>query len=344
MDVKRESIFSSTVRSFFKALAAVIGVGLALILLASLVDGFGEGEVSRTATVKMLPNAEGKREPLGSKAPVILQLNIHGVIGLEQLTADKVRQLLVESREGDLKDNRVKGLLLSIRSPGGTVTDAEGIYQAIKQYKELYKVPVIAYVDGLSASGALFVTAAADKIVSSDASLIGSVGVITSPFFNVTNLMEKAGVEALTIYAGKDKDEMNPFRPWTKEEGEPLHAVINYYYQYFVDLVTQTRPQLNREKLINEYGAKVFPATQALEYGYIDAAGYTPTDALKLVLAEAQLEDKDYRVVELDVKGWSSIFLNSQSPLFTGRVHHQLDLGATFHPDLQGQILYLYRP
>lgn len=345
MNQSRESILSASIRAFFVALFALVGLGVALVVLTLILSlVIGESEITQTYTVKVLPDAEGKREALGWKIPVILQLNIHGVIGTDDLTTAKVYNRLVESREGDLKKDRVKAVLVSINSPGGTVSDADGIYRAINDYKEKYKVPVVAYIDGLGASGGIYVAAAADKIVASDVSIVGSVGVISPPFFNVTDLMEKIGVEALTIFGGKGKDELNPFRPWTKDEGDAIHAIISYYYQFFVDLLTKARPQLNREKLVADYGAKVFPAVEAQEMGFIDSANYSREDAIKLLLAQAKLDGQDYRVVELEGKSWASELFQSRSPLLTGKIQHQLMLGEKFDPNLIGKFLYLYRP
>lgn len=342
MPQEYESLSKSSLRTFLKALFAIFGVVAALVLISFLFVSTKE-KLPQKYTVKILPNAEGKRAVLPDSGPVILQLNIHGVIGLDHLTTSAINELLVESREATLDNNRVKGILLSLNSPGGTVTDASGIYNALQEYKTRYHVPIVGHVEGLSASGAVMISAAADKIVSTDSSIIGSVGVITSPFFNVTSLLEKVGVSSLTIFAGKGKDELNPFRPWTATEGKSVEEITSYFYQYFVNLVTQHRPQLNKEKLMKEYGAKVFPASVAQEHGYIDAIGYSRSDALKLLLAEAKIEG-DYRVVELTDHSWFSELFQSKSPLFTGTLEHRLQLSPEQHPNLQNQLLYLYRP
>lgn len=65
--------------------------------------------------------------------------------------------------------------LVYINTPGGTVVDADGIYRALLEYKTKYDVPIYAYIDGLCASGGMYVALAADKIFASDVSLIGSV-------------------------------------------------------------------------------------------------------------------------------------------------------------------------
>lgn len=342
----RESLFRTVLGSFFRGLFWIVGLGIGLIIVLEMIKGASnasEGSLTQTNSITVLPNAQGERKELGSTGPVVLQLNIHGVIGLDGLTSSKIRRLLTESREGLLKDNRVKALLLSIRSPGGTTVDSEGIHHAIVEYKKRYGVPVVAYVDGLAASGGFAIAVAADQIVSSDSSLIGSVGTITPPFFNLSDAMGKVGVGSLTLFAGKDKDAMNPFRPWKPDESNSIQDIVNFYYASFVDLVTRNRPKLSRQKLIDDYGARVFPAKEALEFGYIDAVGFGPTEALNLLLTQAKLENEDYRVVELGTGHWLSSLFDVKSPLFTGKVQHQLLLSQDCPPELMGQFLYLYR-
>ena len=347
MTENQDSILRMAFRFFLKGFCGVAGFGLGVIALGLLFSSLNSksGSVVSlpvTNSITVLPNADGVRKTLPSAGPVVLQLNIHGVIGVDGLTTAKVRNLLVEADEGELKD-RVRALLVSIRSPGGTVTDSEGIYRAILDYKHRHNMPVIAYVDGMAASGGYMIAAAADRIVASDVSLVGSVGVISPPFFNVNDALEKFGVETLTIFAGKHKDDLNPFRPWQPDEGNSFHDIVNSYYTSFVDIVTENRPKLNREKLIAEYGAKVFVAKEASELGYIEGSGYQPSDALKLILADAEITGDDYRVVEMEASHWLSDLFNTKSPLFTGTIQHQLLLGPELEPRLMGQFLYLHR-
>lgn len=346
--MRDDSIVYSALRSLVVAFCAVIGIGLGLffllILMGALSTSSTESKLTTVNTQEILPNAEGKREVLAKDAPVILQINIDGIIGTEALSAKSIRQQLIESREGDFKDNRVKAILLYIDTPGGTVTDADGIYRALKEYKQLYQVPIYAYVDGLCASGGMYVASAADKIFASDTSLIGSVGVIAPTFVNLTKLLDKLGVDALTISAGKDKDAMNPLRPWKPGEDQNYRQIIDYYYQYFVNIVTTARPEMNKEKLIQDYGAKIFPAAEAQQFGYIDQANGTLKETLKELLKKSEIEGNNYQVVKLENKQWWSSLFSSNSAIFRGTVKHQLILPPEFDPALCNQFLYLYHP
>lgn len=339
------SIFHSSLRTFFSALCALLGLFAGIIVIALLLGIIESADSSPKSnyTAELRPNANGVRTVLSKSAPVVLKLNINGVIGTELLNTSNVGELLVESREGTLKNDRVKAILLAINSPGGTVTDADGIYRHIQEYKKRYNVPVYAYVDGLCASGGMYIASAADKVYASDVSLIGSVGVLAGPFLNASQLLEKIGVNALTLSQGIGKDNLDPLRPWKPGEEKPLKEIITSYYTTFVDIVTSARPNLSKEKLINEYGAHVFPAQLAETYGYIDVAGSNYEMALSDLVKKIGIEDDYYQVIELSQSTWSSIFNSKTSPIF-GKVKHTLDLPYELTPELMNQYLYLYRP
>lgn len=206
MTTNSDSIFRASTRAFFVSLSAMVGFLIAIFLLALLYSLLtSESELEKKYKVQILPGPDGKRKVLQSSSPIILQLDITGIVGTSGLDTSSIHELLAESREGDLKDDRVKAVLLNINSPGGVVVDADGIYRALVEYKKRFKVPVYAYIDGLGASGAYYIALASDKIYASEVGLVGSVGVIISTAFNLTDLLEKVGVKSLTLFQGKGK-------------------------------------------------------------------------------------------------------------------------------------------
>lgn len=344
----KDSMFYSAFRALFVAFGTMIGIAfglVALLLIVGLLSGTStESKLKTHNEQEIMPNADGKRETHITEVPVILQVDIDGVIGIDNLTMQAVRQELIESREDDFKGDRVKGVLVYINTPGGTVVDADGIYRALKEYKEKYKVPVYAFVDGICASGGMYVAAAADKIFATDVSLVGSVGVIVPTFMNFTKLLDKIGVDTVTLSAGKDKDAMNPFRPWKPGEEKNYQNLIDYFYGHFVNILTTNRPAMSPEKLVAEYGAHIFDANSAKEKGFIDESNASLTSALKELLAKANIEDDKYQVVRLKKKDWFSSLFSSTSPLWTGKITHQFKVADELDPALQNQFLYLYRP
>jgi len=332
-------------------MATVMGTLLAIVLMASLFTGWSSQSddslnINPTFTPEIRPNAQNVRKMLSDSSPVILKVDISGVIGLGELTREKIEEQLIESREKTLKKDRVKGILLTINTPGGTVIDSDSIYRALKAYKEQYKVPVYAYVDGLCASGGMYIACAADKIFASPSSAIGSVGVIGPTAMNVYTLLEKYGIETKVLSAGKGKDELNPFRPWTPDEGANYKVLIDSFYDLFVSIVSANRPEIDKQKLVDEYGANIYSAQDAKERGYIDEADYTLNQTLALLAKDLQLEPEAYQVVEMKEQKWllSLLKAQSESPLFTGVIHHTIDMSWQMDSKLMNKFLYLHAP
>jgi protease-4 len=346
MKNSRLSLFSVSLRAFCIGLFGLSGAAVGIL---AVILGFGSlfyfaEEESFSSNVTLLPDDQGSRKELGSSSPVILQINLKGEIGKENLKGSKVENLLLKSREDDFKEGRVKGILVVINSPGGDAIDSDVIYRELKQYKERYHVPIYAYVDGMCASGGYYIACAADKIMASDVSLIGSIGVLAwPPFINLADLMQKMGVNALTLSAGIGKDEMNPLRSWKVDEQKNYQELIDFYYTSFVGIVTTNRPKIEKEKLIKEFGARVVPAEQAVTIGLIDGTSYTLSKALKeLSLASGIKEGEKYQVVTIETQEWLKRLFREKSFIFTGKIRHILELPQELQLQANHPMKYIY--
>jgi len=329
MQSNKESIIKSSLRAFLVSFFAVVGVLVGLIIVALLIGGIfsTKEEATFSSKVKILPDADGNRKNLGSEAPVLLQITLDGIIGKESLTGGKIENILLDSREDEFKDGRVKGILLVINSPGGSANDSDIIYRHLKHYKETYKVPIYAYINGMGASGGYYIAVAADKIFTSDTSLVGSIGVLSwPPFINLYDALEKLGINSVTVFAGKGKDKMNPLRPWKADEQKNYQQIVDFYYERFVHIVGQNRPQVNMEQLIDDLGAGVFPAPRAEEYGLIDGSDYSRSETIRQLAKAADI--KDYQVISFEAKSWWKKMFKQElnSPLLTGKIKHEISL------------------
>jgi signal peptide peptidase SppA len=242
--------------------------------------------------------------------------------------------------------NRVKAILLNINTPGGTVDDADGIYWALMAYKQKYQVPVYAWVAGMCASGGMYIASAADRIFASSSSIIGSVGVILGPAFNYSGLMERYGVQAKTITQGKDKDMLSSFRPWVPGEDVCLQIITADLYHQFVDIVTSGRPNLDKDKLITEYGAQVYVSKKAEELGYIDVANADYSTAVAELAKAAEFSaDHPYQVMTIEPhRAFLADLTQSKSSLLSGKVTHHFQINASLNSEMSGRFLYLYQP
>jgi protease-4 len=347
MEIARESIFVSSLRSFCRCFFSVFGIFLSLIVVSILYTAISPAKGHEDKTeLTILPDLEGSRTLLSTAAPVILRINIHGVIGeAAGVNSETVEDILRDSHSGTLTHNRVKGILLHINTPGGTVVDSDNIYRMIKAYKEKYQIPVFAFVNGLCASGGMYIASSAEQIFASPPSVIGSIGVLIGPFFNVADAMGKIGVQSQTLTNGLDKDMMNPFRTWKEGEDNSLKVILSSFYNQFVTIVTENRP-VDKTKLIDEYGAQVFDGEKAQEIGYIDVANASYDQALAALMQKANIDPaKPYQVIELKpVHNWLSALVCSKSPLLSGQVEHTLNFPNQKEKSIRDQFSYLYEP
>lgn len=348
MEIARESIFISSLRSLCKVFFSIIGLFLALFVCILTYAIFSSPyEIDEKSTLTLQPNLNGEIKSEALTSPAILRINIHGVIGTPKtMDSGYIETILLDSRRNSLSNGRVKAILLHLNTPGGTVVDSDNIYRMLKEYKQKYQTPIYAYVDGLCASGGMYIASAADKIYASPTSIIGSVGVVFGPFFNFVDAIHKIGVQSKTLTQGLNKDTFNPFRTWSPEEAAPYQAIMSYFYQRFVDIVTQARPELDKEKLIQEYGAKIFDAPMAQSFGYIDVANVEYSEAMKELMIQAKIDPSNpYQIVTLTPKPkWLEPLLGGADSLLNGKLEHTFNLGEKRPPSIRDQFSYIYEP
>lgn len=347
MNFARESIIVSAVRTFCTSFAAVLGILIGFFLIVMALGVFSTPDIyPPESKLVIAADAEGNRNLLSHSAPVLLKLDIVGEIGMKDLTEQKITNLLLDTHEGILSHNRVKGILLHINTPGGTVDDSEGIYHALKKYKEKYQIPIYAFVDGMCASGGMYIASSADQIWTTPTSIIGSVGVLLGPAFNFSGLMEKIGVQSLALTEGKDKDMLNPYRPWQPGEDASMKIITAELYNRFLSIVTAARPRLSRDKLVNEYGAQVYVAKQAKEYGYIDESDADYSSAIAALAKAAQIgEGEQYQVFNIEMAhSFISELVQSKFSLLSGKITHTFPVAPFVNSEMSGRFLYLYQP
>ena len=103
---------------------------------------------------------------LRSDIPVVPVVRLTGVIGVSTplrpglMLASAARTL---ERAFGLRNARA--VALSINSPGGSPAQSHLIFRRIRQLAEEKKIPVIAFIEDLGASGGYMLACAADEIV-----------------------------------------------------------------------------------------------------------------------------------------------------------------------------------
>jgi protease-4 len=177
------------------------------------------------------------------------------------------------------KDRNVKALVVRINSAGGTVTASDIMFKELDMFKRTAKIPVVAVMMDVAASGGYYVALAADTIIAHPTTVTGSIGVIMVTL-NAEGLMQKLGLAAATIKSGDRKDMGSPFRALTEDERKIYQGVIDALHGQFVArLVDARRLPLDTARTIAD--GRVYTAQQALELKLVDRVGYMD-DALRL--------------------------------------------------------------
>jgi len=185
------------------------------------------------------------------------------------------------------KDPGIRGVILVIDSPGGSVTASDVLYQTIWKFKEETHLPVVTLMKEVAASGGYYVAAASDYIVAYPTTITGSIGVIMYNF-NIKKLLDRFGVEYIAIKTGEHKDAVSPFKPVDRREVAWMQSIADAMLEQFIEAVDRGRENLTAKDVRKLANGQVFIARDALERGLIDEIGYFE-DAIRVVSERAGL-------------------------------------------------------
>jgi protease-4 len=179
-------------------------------------------------------------------------------------------------------------VVLRINSPGGTVTASDILYHEITRFKMRRKIPVVASILDVGASGGYYVALAADRIVAHPTTVTGSIGVLMLTV-NASGLLEKIGVSANYVKSGEFKDMGSPFRAIRPEERALFQDLIDRFYGRFVELVARSR-KLDEARVRSIADGRVHTAAEAIQLGLVDQIGYLE-DAIDAAKTAAGVTD-----------------------------------------------------
>jgi signal peptide peptidase SppA len=207
------------------------------------------------------------------KGPKVAVIRLSGAIGMGSafrpgLSAAGLEDTLTRafSRKG------LVAVALVINCPGGSAAQSSLIGQRIRQLAEEKKLPVLAYVEDVAASGGYWLATAADEIYADETSIVGSIGVVAAGF-GFTKAIEKLGVERRVYTAGKNKVMLDPFQP---EKPEDVARVLEL--QAGIHEVFKTHIRARRGARLKAADDEVFTGAfwtgrKAAEMGLIDGIG-----------------------------------------------------------------------
>jgi len=207
--------------------------------------------------------------------------------------SDNPVSMFVEKLDKAQSDPHVKAVVVRINSPGGGVTASDIMYSRLKRFKQARKLPVVAVIEDVGASGGYYVACAADRIIAHPTSVTGSIGTMVQTI-SLSGTMKWLRIDAKAITSGPRKDMASPFKPLDPDDLAILQQMVDEYYQRFLDVVGASRKELDADRIKTLADGRVYTGRQAKEEGLVDALG-TVEDAV--VAAKSACGDARVKVV-----------------------------------------------
>jgi signal peptide peptidase SppA len=205
--------------------------------------------------------------------PVVPVVRLSGVIGFSTpLKPGVTLASMARPLEKAFGMRNARAVALIINSPGGSPVQSHLIYRRIRALAEENKLPVIAFVEDVGASGGYMVACAAQEIVCDVSSIVGSIGVVGGSF-GFPKLMERLGIERRLYTAGEHKASLDPFLPEDPDDVERLKALQNEIHQGFIELVKESRGGRLKGPEKTLFSGEYWSGTKAIELGLADAIG-----------------------------------------------------------------------
>ena len=205
--------------------------------------------------------------------PVVPVVRLSGVIGaVTPLRPGLTLSSTARSLERAFGTRNARAVALIINSPGGSPAQSHLVFRRIRQLATEKKLPVIAFVEDVGASGGYMLACAADEIICDPFSIVGSIGVVGGSF-GFPKLMEKLGVERRLYTAGERKVMLDPFQPEKPEDVDRIHAIQKDIHQHFIALVEERRAGKLKSGEKNLFSGEFWTAQAAIDLGLADSVG-----------------------------------------------------------------------
>lgn len=156
------------------------------------------------------------------------------------------------------------GIMLQVNSGGGMVDGIDIALEAIKEAKATK--PVIAFVDGMCASAAYWLTSQASMIYATRFSEVGSIGVY-SYIMDTSKLYDRIGLRTVVSRSGDQKGAGIPGDPVTDRMKAAQDEIVMRMFDKFLGEVVEARPNADAA---NIGSGRCWLAEQAQSLGLID--------------------------------------------------------------------------
>jgi len=213
--------------------------------------------------------------PGQKKAPKVAVLRLDGAIG-PSTSRLRGAMLNIHSQaariERAFKIRKLSAVALVVNSPGGSAVQSALIASRIRALAEENDVAVFAFAEDAAASGGYWLACAGDEIYVNEASIVGSIGVISSGF-GFQDLIARYGIERRVHAAGENKAVLDPFLPERPKDIERLKESQAAVHEHFIAYVRARRGDRLHGDAPDLFTGAFWTGQKAVELGLADAIG-----------------------------------------------------------------------
>ncbi|MFC1751907.1 signal peptide peptidase SppA [Thermoproteota archaeon] len=195
---------------------------------------------------------------------------------------DEIAELLKD-------DYRIKGVILRINSPGGSLLASDRIYSAVEKLRKSGKT-VYASMGNLAASGGYYVAMNADRIIANPGTLTGSIGVI-SFLQDYEKLHQILGIKTEIIKTGRYMDLFSSTKGLSDEELDLLNDFQAQKHQIFIQKLRESR-NLSQEEAQDVAQGQILTGSQAKKLHLVDELGNF-YDTVDLLAKSVNIQDPE---------------------------------------------------
>jgi protease-4 len=191
------------------------------------------------------------------------------------------------------RDDSIKAVVLRVNSPGGSAVASEIILDATRRVKA--RKPFVVSMGDVAGSGGYYVACAADVIFADEATITGSIGVVSGKLAT-KDMFKKVGITFKSYQRGANAGMLSSDEPFTKAERERMQAYMDEIYGVFKGHVVAIRGKKLKKPIDELAGGRVYTGRQSLDLGLVDRIG-SLEDAIHYAADQAKVTDYDVRVV-----------------------------------------------
>ncbi|MCB6184279.1 S49 family peptidase [Leeia sp. TBRC 13508] len=187
---------------------------------------------------------------------------------------------IAEQFQAALNDVAVEHIVFDIDSPGGSVP---GCFELAKMIYEARSIkPTTAIVNYMACSAGYLIASACGRIIVSQTSIAGSIGVIAK-HADLSAALDQQGVKITTVYAGAHKNNLSPAEPISELALQWLNDMVQGSYADFTAAVALYRGMKVEDVVATE--AQVYFGQAIIDKGLADKLE-APQDAINGVVDE----------------------------------------------------------